>query len=232
VGFRGVTRHGRRFKAQISDGTQHGHTHLGTFDTAEEAALAFARARGPQEAKPAPLTAAEAVRQAAAEGLALERSDGAAGFRGVTRHKRRFKAEISDGSRGHTYLGTFDTPEEAALAFARAAHATEEDEEFEAVEVEGFTFRATAFVNAAADGTLHGDDALPAGKRQRLADAAALTPTEARRQTEAEGHAAAADFAATLLSGGPRRKRALCAARSQEHRHASRKRRRRAQRLR
>ena len=179
-----------------------------------------------------PLTAAEAVRRAAAEGLELEWSDNDTGFRSVTRNKRRFQAKIGDGSGGHTYLGRFDTAEEAALAFARAEPEAEEEEEFEAVEVEGFTFRAAAFVNAAADGTLHEEDAPPAGKRQRLAAAAALTPTEARRQAEAEGHAAAADFAATLLSGAPRWKRALCAARSQEHRHASRKRRRRAQRLR
>ena len=37
----------------------------------------------------------------------------------VSRDRSRFQAKISDGSGGKTYLGTFDTAEEAALAFAR-----------------------------------------------------------------------------------------------------------------
>jgi hypothetical protein len=64
----------------------------------DEAALAYTRARGPQEEQPAPLTAteaaaAEAIRQAAAEGLTLKRSDNAAGFRGVSRERSRFMAQ-------------------------------------------------------------------------------------------------------------------------------------------
>jgi hypothetical protein len=120
---------GRRFEATIGDGSG-GKTYLGKFDTAEEAALAFARARGPLEAKPAPQTAAEALRQAAAEGLTLERSDNAAGFRGVKRHGRRFEARIGDGSSGgHTHLGMFDTAEEAALAYARAREQEDDDDD-------------------------------------------------------------------------------------------------------
>ena len=194
TGFRGVKRNGRRFAAQISNGSG-GNTYLGTFDTAEEAALAFARAKAAAAPEEVDLeaAAAEAVRQAAAEGLTLERSDNATGFRGVYSNvaswQRRFVARIRDDN-GKTHLGTFDTAEEAALAFARAEPEAEEEEEFEAVEVEGFTFRAAAFVNAAADGTLHEEDAPPAGKRQRLAAAAALTPRPTEARLQAEGHAA------------------------------------------
>jgi hypothetical protein len=93
----------------------------------------YARARGPQEEKPAPLTAAEAVRQAADEGLTLERSGNATGFRGVWPSGRRFVAQIGDGAKhGQTYLGTFDTAEEAALACARARTAAEVSREEDA----------------------------------------------------------------------------------------------------
>jgi hypothetical protein len=73
---------------------------------------------------------AEALRQAAAEGLTLERSDSATGFRGVKRNParpgRRFQAKIGDGSGSQTHLGMFDTAEEAALACARARGPQEE----------------------------------------------------------------------------------------------------------
>ena len=74
--------------------------------------------------------AAEAVRAAAAEGLTLERSErnATSGFRGVYRDRRRFAAKIGHSN---THLGTFDTAEEAALAYARvkAAKAPAEEEE-------------------------------------------------------------------------------------------------------
>ena len=63
----------------------------------------------------------EARQQAAAEELTLERSNNAAGFRGVyPANGPGFQAMIGDGSGGQTRLGTFKTAEEAALAFARA----------------------------------------------------------------------------------------------------------------
>eukprot|EP00964_Phaeocystis_antarctica_P023949 scaffold13393_cov66-Phaeocystis_antarctica.AAC.2 len=99
--------------------------HLGAFATAEEAALAYARTPEAQaevaNSKPAPLTAEEAVAQAVAEGLTLEPSSSAAGYKGVN--------DKGDGSRyqarvwragNFVYLGTFVTVEEAALAVARA----------------------------------------------------------------------------------------------------------------
>tara|TARA_B100000795_G_scaffold30314_1_gene19978 strand:- start:34 stop:1401 length:1368 start_codon:yes stop_codon:yes gene_type:complete len=61
--------------------------------------------------------AAEAA--AAAEGLTLYREAGTPfGYYGVSSSGARFKAQVRDRS-GCTYLGTFDSPEGAALAIAR-----------------------------------------------------------------------------------------------------------------
>lgn len=46
--------------------------------------------------------------------------DNACGFKGVSRNHKRWQANISAYGQ-HTYLGTFDTPEEAHAAYAAAA---------------------------------------------------------------------------------------------------------------
>ena len=99
--------------------------HLGMFATAEEAALAYARtpeaqaqAANPKAAPSAPLTAGEAVAQAAAEGLTLERSSNAAGYKGVRLHGSRYQARVTRAGE-RVCLGYFTTAEEAALAVAR-----------------------------------------------------------------------------------------------------------------
>jgi hypothetical protein len=82
----------------MCDGSKHGTKNLGTFDTAEEAALVYARARVPQEEEVLGLgaAAAEVLRLAAVEGLTLERSDNAVSFRGATRKRNRLQAGIGD----------------------------------------------------------------------------------------------------------------------------------------
>ncbi|EOD03821.1 hypothetical protein EMIHUDRAFT_372674 [Emiliania huxleyi CCMP1516] len=82
---------------------------LGTFDTAVEAAVAYARAVG-EEGAPAE----------EAEGLRLHlSSSNVTGYRGVHEHEGRFQAQrVADGRQVH--LGTFDTAVEAAVAYARA----------------------------------------------------------------------------------------------------------------
>ena len=79
-------------KFQARHDTRRAQQALGTFATAEEAALAVARSLGPEGVaaalaadaakamEPAPMTAAEAHAAAAAEGLALVRADNATGF--------------------------------------------------------------------------------------------------------------------------------------------------------
>ena len=98
--------------------------HLGSFTTAEGAALAYARTPEAQaemaNAKPAPLTAEEALAQAAAEGLELESSSNcAAGYKGVRLDRSRYHARARRAG-NLVYLGSFATAEEVALAVARA----------------------------------------------------------------------------------------------------------------
>ena len=85
--------------------------------------------KGPR--KSAPLTAAEAVAQAAAEGLTLQTSGNVAGYRGVYkesshRHQGKpFRAKVWRAGK-QELLGNFATAEEAALAYARTPEAQAE----------------------------------------------------------------------------------------------------------
>ncbi|EOD17984.1 hypothetical protein EMIHUDRAFT_195991 [Emiliania huxleyi CCMP1516] len=116
TGYRGVWRQASgRFQAKCSvDGREVG---LGTFDTAVEAAVAYARAAGEYQppAQPPPTVATEA------EGLRLHlSSSNSTGYKGVYElASGRFKAEHKVDGRT-VYLGTYDTAVEAAVAYARA----------------------------------------------------------------------------------------------------------------
>ena len=83
--------------------------HLGYFTTAEEAALTYARTPEAQAAvaaaaaappPPPPMTAAEALRQAEAEGLTLVRSESSTGYKGVPRNHCRGKPYVAQVQRG------------------------------------------------------------------------------------------------------------------------------------
>ena len=118
--------HRGMYRAQVFEG---GKTHhLGTFATAEEAALCYARHVGAElgawaaEARVAvqqPLTADEARAAAAAEGLELVLSSSSAtGFKWVSKRGGRYEAHCNkDGKK--RFLGTYATAEEAALCYAR-----------------------------------------------------------------------------------------------------------------
>ena len=88
-------------------------------DGAEETAAAVAEALAPSAAEQLqPTTAAEAVAAAAAEGLTLVRANNASGFRYVLQLGNRHRAQLRfNGER--RYLGSFHTPEQAALRVAR-----------------------------------------------------------------------------------------------------------------
>ena len=106
--------------------------HLGYFNTAEEAATAYARSEyGRADAakllqpRPAPTPAgAEAIRQAEREGLALTASSSSnTGYKGVRhcpkqRGSKKYNLEVRTGGKMVT-LGCFATAEEAALFYAR-----------------------------------------------------------------------------------------------------------------
>ena len=117
---------------------------LGFFESAEEAALEVARHGAKWEERPAPLSAAEVVRQAAAEGLSLPTSrESSTGYKGVYLRRyetdRPFIAQLavrraagqSSGpsqlglgqQKQSKHIGSFATAEEAALAVARVTAA-------------------------------------------------------------------------------------------------------------
>ena len=104
---------------------------LGTFATAEEAALCVARS--PEGQRAAELACAvvlprtqlareQALQQAQAEGILLRKADNKSGYSNVTVSSTRpkpYRAQVKrDGK--NTVLGSFDTAEEAALCVARS----------------------------------------------------------------------------------------------------------------
>ncbi|EOD04081.1 hypothetical protein EMIHUDRAFT_466286 [Emiliania huxleyi CCMP1516] len=115
TGYKGVYEHFGRFKAEHSVNGRR--ARIGTFATAVEAAVAYARTVGEYQppAHPPPAVAAEA------EGLRLHLSSSSStGYMGVTEPSSgRFRAQHSVGGT-EVYLGTFDTVVEAAVAYARA----------------------------------------------------------------------------------------------------------------
>ena len=127
AGYRGVKLDRSRYQASVSRAGKW--VHLGSFATAEEAALVYARTSEAQaqvaNPKAVPLTAEEVVAQAAAEGLTLEPANSTTGYKGVTARGEcsRYQAFIKRGVKNIT-LGTFATPEEAALTVARATART------------------------------------------------------------------------------------------------------------
>ena len=115
------------YQAQVSRGGSK--VHLGSFATAEEAALCVARSPEAQAAAAAaavapPLTSEEARQQAEAEGLTLLKADNTAGYFGVTYYpqaskSKPYQAKVKRGGKD-VYLGSFATAEEAALCIARS----------------------------------------------------------------------------------------------------------------
>jgi ribonucleotide monophosphatase NagD (HAD superfamily) len=118
---------GKRWTAQISyDGKKHS---LGTFDTKQEAALAYDRAlRQCGEDKPLNYDSIKVAEEGAVQAQAEHMCAGPqqpkpcppSGFYGVYASEKRWKAQIYYNSKNHN-LGTFDTKQEAALAYDKAA---------------------------------------------------------------------------------------------------------------
>ena len=119
----------RNYQAQVSrSGKQ---VQLGSFATAEEAALHVARtpegkaAAAKAAAAPVPLTSEEARQQAQAEGLTLLRAENKTGYFGVYLdhpgwpYPKPYQARMRRGSK-MVHLGSFATAEEAALCVARS----------------------------------------------------------------------------------------------------------------
>ena len=129
TGFKGVVKHHDKYAARVGEDGKH--RYLGSFATPEEAALCYARHIGAERAAaeaaearvavPQPLTADEARAAAASEGLELATSSsGETGFKGVVKHHDKYAARVTAVlPRSKRHLGSFATPEEAALCYAR-----------------------------------------------------------------------------------------------------------------
>eukprot|EP00964_Phaeocystis_antarctica_P023859 scaffold13345_cov64-Phaeocystis_antarctica.AAC.3 len=117
----------RPYQAQVWRGGKQ--VTLGSFATAEEAALCVARspegraAAVERAAAPPPLTSEEARQQAQVEGLTLRVAESKTGYLGVLLHKpgqpKPYQARVSRGGKA-VHLGSFATAEEAALCVARS----------------------------------------------------------------------------------------------------------------
>jgi len=135
TGYKGVSfKSGRTmpYQAQVQRGGNK--VNLGSFATAEEAALAYARtpeaqaaaaaaAAPPAPPAPPPMTVEEALRQAETEGLTLLRTESTnSGYKGVSfnssKKTKPYQAHVWRSGK-QVALGHFATAEEAALAYAR-----------------------------------------------------------------------------------------------------------------
>jgi hypothetical protein len=137
---------------------------LGSFATAEEAALEYARHVGKEqaaqeaEAAALPMTAAEALAAAEEEDLMLVRADSKAGFKGVTYvqgnktgRSRPYALKIWAEGRAQR-LGYYATAEEAALEYAR--HVGKERAAKEAAEAAPPMTAAEVLARAAEEGLM------------------------------------------------------------------------------
>ena len=119
------------YEAQVSRGGKQ--VSLGSFATAEEAALCVARSPEGREAagRPAaapPLTSLEVRQQAEAERLTLLKADNKAGYFGVCLKNpgrpKPYQVQVTRGGK-QVNLGSFATAEEAALCVARSPEGRE-----------------------------------------------------------------------------------------------------------
>ena len=125
TGYKGVSKSGHKWQAQIRDG--HGKMlYLGTFDTVTSAARAYARAfSGGGQVIRAELAHKRETEVKTTEGFVLAgqaiiSTSNATGFVGVHRHNNTFVAKIRDADGKQVHLGTFQQAEDAGKAYARA----------------------------------------------------------------------------------------------------------------
>ena len=118
IKYKGVIKIRKTFKAQINiDGKQQ---HIGMFDTAKQAARAYDRAAMQAGRPPTKLNFQDKVAMDYKPKKKKLSSGNTIGYRGVSKQKNRFTAQIRIGGRQH-HIGMFSTAKEAAIAWDLAA---------------------------------------------------------------------------------------------------------------
>ena len=123
VGYRGVSKSGKKFKSEIRIGGKH--TYLGAYDTSKEAAIAYDNAVFEFNQSTTLLNFPDMVHNLDVEPKRKKQklaSTNTTGYRGVSKGKKNtFRARISIGNSQQKLIGTFDTAIQAALAYDQAA---------------------------------------------------------------------------------------------------------------
>jgi hypothetical protein len=118
TGYRGVTKSGERFVAQIVFNKKN--TNLGTFDSPKEAAVAYDRAVIKYNLPKDRLNWPDGYPKISPKKKKRKLSSAnTTGYRGVYKIRERFRAQTTLDKKS-TNLGTYDTPKEAAVAYDRA----------------------------------------------------------------------------------------------------------------
>jgi hypothetical protein len=122
VGYRGVSKNGKKFKAQFRIGGKQ--AYIGIYDTPKEAAIAYDRAILKANQATTLLNFPDMVHNLDVEPIRKKqqvRSNNASGYKGVTKRLNgTFIAQIKIDGRS-TYFTGFDTAISAALAYDQAA---------------------------------------------------------------------------------------------------------------
>ena len=173
TGYKGVYEQSGRFQAKHRVGGRL--VDIGYFGTAVEAAVAYARAVG------------EAPAEASAEGLRLHLSSSSStGYKCVYLQDGRFIARQYKPEQMESYLGSFDTAVEAAVAYARAVH------EVPACQGEAPPLPAKRALESAT--------APPPPKRRSSSGSAAASSSSSASSSSASSSSAAASSAAAASS--------------------------------
>jgi len=118
IGYRGVSKNGKNYKTSIKSAGKW--IHLGTFDTAKEAAIAYDRAVLKANKSTTFLNFPDMVHNLDVEPKRQKYTRSSTGYRGVEElASKKFRARIYDGKM--KLIGKFDTAIQAALAYDQAA---------------------------------------------------------------------------------------------------------------